>query len=267
MNDRRGNTDYDGLAFLFGDMIREIDHMCKLAGPFLDRDSYQFVIPEWKGSLERFRSNPMSGRLCWQIPKRRPIQTAMSEGDYQPDAGGGRCVVGELCVVWEIECARPPRKKPSARIEEFVVSGNASTLVRILEVAEEEEGLPELARWTFDIGARDSPGCHFHTHIGWGMSEQVSSPVIDVPRFPNLLVTPMDALEFLLAELFQEKWTEHATKEATKGGWPAIQRRRLQKLLEWHYHEIRNVGGSPWTSFKARKPARDMLVGEPSGLV
>jgi hypothetical protein len=72
----------------------------------------------------------------------------------------------------------------------------------------------------------------------------------------------MDALEFVLAELFQEEWVKHVAQENDAiRNWAGCQRERLIKLLKWQQDRLEKHSGSPWTSLKAAKPDADLLVG------
>jgi len=72
----------------------------------------------------------------------------------------------------------------------------------------------------------------------------------------------MAALEFLLAELFQEAWRRHVSAETDAlKSWRAIQRERLRKLFEWQSHTVAGLNqASPWSTLKLAKPPADIFV-------
>jgi hypothetical protein len=163
----------------------------------------------------------------------RPIETIPSE-HYER---GGKCqfpVIGQICWVWDVAV---PRGKPKV----FEVN-NGSILIELREA----ETLRRLARWSVEIGAIDSPGCYFHSH---------PESLICVPRLPSLFVTPMDALEFLIGELFQEKWDQAVV--AQSGHWIYARTRQtllLAQVLEWKRQRVSSTVGSPWVALKGAKP-------------
>jgi len=125
-----------------------------------------------------------------------------------------------------------------------------------------EEPAKEIARWTIEVGDAVSPGCHFHTQIELDPPDNKFPKALSVPRLPGILHTPMDALELLLSELFQDRWLQVAS-EGTDfvKTWANCQKSRLINVLEWQKNELAKSSGSPWTMLKKQKPALDMLVG------
>jgi hypothetical protein len=96
-----------------------------------------------------------------------------------------------------------------------------------------EQGIEQLAMWRVEVGDDASPGCHFHTQIEGERNNPPYPRSLSVPRLPTLLVTPMAALEFLLAEMFQSRWQQHAAEESAEmQRWKPIQKQRLLKLFE-----------------------------------
>lgn len=255
---------YTGLLFSFSDMLGEIDQMRDLAAPFLDKTSAEARLNEWRGKLASFRRNPGPGTLKWEIAKDRPIRTIMSPGDYQPGGEGEFSVFGSLSSVWCISHRGKCRVR--GRTDDvFMLSGNASTVLEVFDAAQPETSPRTLARWTMDIGTGDSPGCHFHKQVSGAEADRHFPAGLDVPRFPTYLITPMDSLEFLLGELFQDGWKEHVIKNGVTNGWRTYQKRRLLKSLEWHYRVVLQATASPWVSLKSAKPIPEAIVGEDCG--
>lgn len=193
----------------------------------------------------------------------RPVVTEQSPGEYQRDGMGKFTVFGTLSARWEIRHLGQ-HDTGAGRQDVFLLSGLASTSVAICD-ANAVGDQQKLAEWHVDIGDDASPGCHFHEQVVGGANDRHFPKGLDVPRFPSYFLTPMDVLDFLLGEIFQERWREHAFKNAGKSGWRRIQRRRLLKFFEWHYRVVLHASSSPWVALKNEKPRRDTLLGEACG--
>lgn len=251
---RRGRANtlpgrYEGLEFSFAHMEEEVKNMRATAKAFLDSDgvSYELVIQNWLQALISIRDSACDRPFTWQIPEDSPIKTKVSEGSYEARRPHrGRPVVGTLCANWEIRAsAERPRQT-------FRLVGLASTKVQILGV-EGSEGLRPLVKWQFEVGDHQSPGCHFHVGI---------ASALPVPRLPTMLVTPMDALDFLLGELFQTEWRQKVAQESDAVNiWARHQKTRLTNLLHWQTEQLEHSEGSPWVFLKHSKPRRDVLMG------
>jgi hypothetical protein len=71
----------------------------------------------------------------------------------------------------------------------------------------------------------------------------------------------MAALEFVIAELFQDEWKRHAAKESdAMNRWRSIQRKRLSCLFAWKQKLVNECSGSPWTAIKLAKPETDLFL-------
>ncbi len=240
---------YEGIEFRFAYMEQEIRNIKTMAKRFLDRKgmSYEFVIGQWLQDLINIRYERSPERCSWEIPENQPITTALSEGRYEPEGrSGGLRVLGTLSCKWEIEaCGRGPHQT-------FRLTGLGSTKVTILR-AGDTGGQSPLAQWQFEVGDPQSPGSHFHVGV---------PSDLPVPRLPSILVTPMDALDFLLGELFQTEWRRQVAQESDAVRmWAQHQRRRLTNLLRWQAEQLDHSQGSPWVFLKHSKPHRDVLLG------
>ena len=258
---------YHGLGLSFAEMSTEITSMLSLAESFLDDDSRHNIIPQWKQVLLSFKEEQYSENrtVLWHIPESNPIKTKPSIGEYESGTRRGKhTVFGQLSCVWEISKPKPKGKKEKKnkfRSPTFVVAGLASTKVTIWATPHGGD-VKELARWTLEIGDANSPGCHFHTQITLDDNQEMFPKSLPVPRLPGLLHTPMDALDFLLGELFQDKWFLHASQGTEAGNtWARCQTTRLTNLLKWQSETIKNASGSPWVTLKKKKPFFDLLVG------
>lgn len=248
---------YEGLLFSFAKMESEIENLRLSAEAFLERESFDRLIPQWKRDLITFRGRPPGTSSTWQIHEQQPFQTILSDGKF--DRKAGLRVFARISGIWELFLPKenPNPKKGSLR-DNFVLNGLASTRISIWKLEGAAE--TEIARWTVEVGDAVSPGCHFHSQIpleeeGCGMFPKS----LPIPRLPTLLVTPMDALEFALAELFQKDWQRHSSKNTNSQKiWASCQRRRLENLLKWYLECIKSSTG-PWTALKLGKPARETL--------
>lgn len=251
---------YQGLRFSFSQMEREIDNLNRLASGFLTIESSQRVIPNWRRDLSTFRSAPSGTKMSWIIPEDDAIETNISYGDYESgERVGELAVFGRVSGVWEIQLPEEVKKRYSPS-KEFVLLGLASVKISVWNAM--EDPVKEIARWTIEVGDAVSPGCHFHTQIDLDPADNKFPKALSVPRLPGMLHTPMDALDFLLGELFQDDWLQTASEERDfVKAWANCQRSRLMNLLNWQREELEKSSGSPWTMFKKRKPSLDMLIG------
>jgi hypothetical protein len=241
-------------------MEREIENMRKLGKAFLERETYETVIPEWKRQLETFKGRPPGTVFNWAIPETSPIQTKVSNGGYEPASRRGRKVFGRISGKWQIRIPQLTGKKKGSSPKTFILLGLASTRITVWTAAN-SRAEEEIARWTVEVGDDSSPGCHFHTQIT--LDGNMFPGYLSVPRLPGLLHTPMDALEFLLSELFQEDWFKNVSRETDElKQWAGCQRMRLLKLTEWQLNKISQGNGSPWTTFKKQKPPIDVFYNE-----
>jgi hypothetical protein len=249
-----------GLYFSFAEMNIEIESMKKLASRFLDEKTSQWILPAWQKDLKSYQKSGTGKAHEWAIQQAAPFTTKFSDGKYEPDGKGGHIIFGELSAVWEIQVVELERKKKAELPPLFSLVGNASTKVRICKF--NDTGVPiELARWRFEVGDARSPGCHFHVQVLGGEADTVFPKSLPVPRLPGLMVTPMDGLEFLLGEIFQEEWRREVSKSSTAiTSWAGGQRKRLTKLLEWQKEHLERSNGSPWTWLKGQKPQADLLM-------
>jgi hypothetical protein len=169
-------------------------------------------------------------------------------------------VFGRVSGTWEIHLPNE-RKKKSSQSREFILLGLASTEIGIWQ--NRDGDVEEIARWTIEIGDAVSPGCHFHTQITLDDTDRMFPAALSVPRLPGLLHTPMDALEYLLGELFQDEWYKNATRSTNEvNAWASCQKKRMINLLRWQTDRLNKTAGSPWTMLKRQKPEIGMLTGE-----
>ena len=250
-------TPYTGLAFSFAETLCEIEYMRAAASKFITATSKEGVIRDWRQDLRNFQTNPGNGTHQWRIPENRPIETDWNEGQSELD-GNGPNLRGRLSCTWAIRIENYRGKKADRRV--FVLDGLASITVRIMQrTPDGEEG--EASRWHFDVANATAPGCHFHAQVS---GVQAGGADLSIPRLPSLVVTPMDALEFMLAELFQRAWLDYSSRETKEiKSWSPYPRKRLSNLLAWqHSIVMKESSGAPWTAIKHSKPSRYMIAPE-----
>ena len=235
----------------------ELESARTLAERFLENQD--FVFPQIRTQIEGLRDRPGPGSISWTIPREQPLRTIVSPGSYLP-SGRGPGVVGTLSFVWEIERVLPRKRRAPA--QHFQLIGLASTVARVYAVNGAGVPATELAMWRVEIGDDTSPGCHFHVQIRGESNDGPFPRSLSVPRLPGCLATPMVALEFLLAELFQKRWMTHVSTESDAlKRWRAIQRARLSKLFEWQSTTVSDSETlSPWSALKHAKPPPNIFL-------
>jgi hypothetical protein len=227
------------LEFSAGALARELEAIKELGGS-------RFLAPETPGRLDqlKYQLPPLveSKGGKWFIPLDQPLKTRATSSH-----GGGPELWAELSAKWEL--------KRVGNTQIVRLSGIASVRVGLWR---EANPTPErVAMWRMEIGDERSPGCYFHTQI-LGDAPHVPYPNwLSVPRLMGFIPTPAVALEFVLAELFQEEWAEH-TSQATRAtlNWAGIQRPRLAAMFNWHGRVLGEEGdfAVPWTALKSAKP-------------
>jgi hypothetical protein len=245
-----------GIIFSINDIILELECAKGLAGRFLV--SHEAVFSRLRVQLESLREEASRSDVAWEISPSQALRTIVSEGQYE-SSGKGKPVFGTLSFRWEVRRIHPKKLKQPARY--FQLVGIASTTTRVFEVNDDGSQGKELAMWRTEVGDDNSPGCHFHVQIRGEDDEGPFPKRLSVPRLPGYLATPMAALEFMLAELFQERWKKHVVAETDDlKRWRAIQKRRFEKLLGWQTETISRATQSPWSVLKAAKPPERLFV-------
>lgn len=232
------------LHFAFLELLEEIRFVEKAAKPLLEASAEQ-TLKQYRTLLTSIQQSRTSGVLTIDVAS--PIVTKPSDGHY--DKGKGNPVFAEIASIWEVSCI--PEAKRSMPCRHLVVTGLASTVVRLVEGSSRNRGR-DLATWKMELGAPDAPGCYFHSHIG--------SP-IPVPRLPILPVSPMAVVEFVLGELFQEHWERLAAEEShEQTRWRIVQSHRLEAFADWQKSAVARTTGSPWVTLKKAMPPADIFI-------
>lgn len=245
---------YAGLLLSFDGVLREIGSLTKCASRYLTSESTTTVLKQWESDLESFRdSDTLTTK--WQIPAATPIRTV---GSTSYDRQTGRTVFATLSCAWELQKVKDPSDKKKRRNSNkaFLLKGQAKTEASLYEKTNLSD-VP-LGRWSYEVGDGDQ-GTHFHTQI---KVENVPPfpHWLPVPRLPTIMITPMDALEYVLSELFQHEWTQHLSgRSAEVGVWDSEQKERMRLLLEWHVGSVKKSGSTAWNRIKRECPPATLL--------
>ncbi len=213
------------LQFGFGATQNEIEHWIKTTESFLQSPH---VLQAWLAKLRWLEKQPAGQATAWAISRDDPIVTKPARNSQ---------FYGTLSSTWDIRSLRRNKRR-------FEIYDNASTTVKVLRTGTGEV----VGHWNFDIGTANSPGCHFHAQLpGWDAAG------LDVPRFPIPFVLPVDALDFLLGELFQHAWEVQSANRTD-----AFQRTRMTQMFDWSKRVIEGSHAA-WMKLKTAKPAPDFL--------
>ena len=251
------------LRYKINELIKEVRLMRNMANGFLAEDAVA-LLRQLEEQIELLHHRTQLTTIS--INPKRPIITRQCKGGYERDCGGKRKdLFGELFFKWELQPVGAAKKKHQA-----AVIGIASSVAR-LKINHQGEATV-IASWRMELGDNSSPGTFFHAQIpdtfqgNAPMDASPSPPMwpswLPVPRLPIPAMTPMLALEFLLAEIFQDRWPKHmASGGYDVDEWRALQRDRYVKFFEWQRKNAQASGqGSPLLAMKAAKPPRDMFV-------
>lgn len=245
------------LRFEFQDMLSEVHSFAELCKDFIAPVSRN-VLSQFHGQLESYRNSPTETGLDWEISDTNPLMTIAAK-EYEPGGGGQRLVVGEITAKWRIRREPPAKKRAPARF--FGVTGVASTRVRLRYVTADGQPEQEIAMWRMEIADPNAPGCYFHTQI-LGQSDDLPFPSsLPVPRLPAIVMTPPAVAEYVMAELFQDRWGPHTASQVPHlNRWAPIQQNRLERLLNWKISQLKKSSGSPWSSLKAAQPDANLFL-------
>ncbi len=234
-----------GLQFPIIDFVREVQILHRIAADFLD-DKYIWSLFEFEDSIKGLSKAAKESKLRLELDPLHTIPTKIK----------GQEIYAVFTGVWDVSPTDKPQRKKSSRKIRFC--GIASTKVELYEVGDSAAPISMLR---FELGTHNSPGCYFHTQI---LGESADPPFpnsLSIPRLPTLFVTPMAAIEYVIGELFQEKW-KNATKGSTADAhkWRKLQLDRLKLLFDWYQDSMTELDTSPWMSIKSAKPKDDMFL-------
>jgi len=245
-----------GLIFPFEEFRSECETLKAYASAVLDKRTTR-VLDDARRTLENIQTQGSTDRTVrWTISERDPLCTIWSNGESQPKKSTHR-IRAKLSFVWEIRPLRERKGKPSRH---FLLDGLASTRITLVEEKDQSERC--LAQWTVDVGDHQSPGTHFHFQLN-GFEEPPFPKSLDIPRLPAPMMSPFLAMEFVIGELFQDRWKKLAAAESPHTHrWRSLHKDRLQRFFEWQTKCVVNdrFSGSPWMALKQAKPPSDLFL-------
>lgn len=246
---------YRAPEFYLQSLHHELEKLAKIASGFLDISATR-VLRQNAAELRAFGESHSAQERPWRIrdEDHHVLRTRSTRG-FEEGNSGGYDVFGELAFNWEVTLTDSTRNA-SFKKQCLKVTGNASTQIRIVRC----DNHAIIAQWQFEIGASDSPGTFFHVGVGNAGGELFPNN-LPVPRIPALLVTPTDALDFLLGELFQTEWPQaNAAENDDTRLFGRLQHARLTHMLRWCLDGLtpRAGVGSAWMTLKRTKPRTDL---------
>lgn len=244
-----------GLIFPFKEFIDECNTLKAYASEILDGHT-TWVLDQAKYDLESIQSQGSIDRsVRWSVSEQNPLCTIWSDGESQPGSNSAHRIRAKLSFVWEI---RPQKERKGKTPKHFVLDGLASTRITVVEEKDRKECC--LARWTVEVGDHHSPGTHFHFQLN-GFEEPPFPKSLDIPRLPAPVMSPLLAMEFVIGELFQDRWKELAAAETPHSTrWRSLHRERLLRFFRWQAGRVESCSGSPWMALKLAKPESNLFV-------
>lgn len=238
-----------GLCFRFKELIEELD-MLKAIGK-------KFLQPGYIGALDDLKSDLES---TWSAAKDRLVPLKLRElrttpsQDYEiGNRRGGPAVYAVIPGIWKVsplDDRSKKRKVKAGRLLEF--SDIASTKIELFDI---QDPYTRLAMWRMELGAENHPGCYFHMQVLGETDAPPFPKTVPIPRFPSMFVTPMGAIEYVLGELFQDKWAKVVAENKHEvQRWRSLQTQRFKRLLGLYQKELVSVVSSPWVHLKTVKP-------------
>lgn len=244
------------LHFKVADLLREITALRSIAGAFLAADG-EGVLQQVESDLKNLAKGTTAS--SWSIHPEYPLETRLSNGNFQRKGKGELDVIASVSFVWDLEPVRGPKDKTKKAASTVALIGRASTVIRVVEVS--DGGKKELAMWRMEVADEASPGTHFHVQVLGTETHAPFPKSLDVPRLPSVLVSPFACVEFAISELFQDDWARTANEETSPMSlWRGIQARRSTSQLMWHQKVIDSSSGSPWNAVKRERPPFDLFL-------
>jgi len=247
------------LLFKVSELRREVQAIKALGRHFLDPASSDVLSAVDNGIVQISRATGDASQ-SWEISPTWPLRTAVSNGEFQPGRSAGPAVHGQITFVWELAPERPrgAGHGPSKLVR---LTGKASTMIQVFEGTPQAPG-HELAMWRMEVADPSSPGSFFHVQVLGRDTDQSFPKSLDIPRLPGMLVSPFACVEYVLSELFQDRWRAHADRDFRDvRDWKGVQGSRMLAQLDWHAKIVRAASGSPWSAWKREVPSDGLFIG------
>lgn len=238
-----------GMRFSVADLQRQLREIESIAKEFLGRGS-EGKLSVAAAQLEMI-AHDRHQSWPWQIDSDDPLWTDLSKGHCEKD-GKGSNLVGCLSFIWTL---RGDGKKCVELVDK------ASTVLSIHEIDGDDADLPIdredgcIQKLNIDVvTSAGAPGPAFHAQVQ-------NKANVPVPRLPSLLVSPADCLDYLLGELFQDRWRVHQMSHARIHNFSKSQQSRFRALLHEHLAWLNDIGDcSAWSSLKDQRPQDTLFL-------
>jgi hypothetical protein len=244
------------LRFRFAELVREVSTLRVITRDYLD-SSTLWALDRFKEQLEHiWEAVPEATTTILTLPS---LSTIVSPGHYEPIGGTGSMhVYAKISGTWEVKPVGHHSKKEKGRQKRSLeFCGIASTRI---ELYEEGADTISIAMWKMELGDSLSPGCYFHVHV-LGDGESPFPKAVSVPRLPSLFITPMAVVEYVIGELFQDRWAQAVAEE--NGDilhWRSLQKERFIRLFNWQKSSLEAAISTPWMTLKAAKPPGELFL-------
>lgn len=243
-----------GLRFPVRELCAESEALREIAAGFCEDDG---PLRSLGDQLERIGERSCRREYALRL---RPLLTKPTREYEGAGRSGGQEIYARIRGKWIL---RPVGRKGPKRLVAFagVASAVAGLWPSECQWQESQDTSKRLAMWRIEIGAHDSPGCYFHCQVLGDRDEPPFPKGIPIPRLPSPFVTPASAVEFVLGELFQERWARAASGATSNHKWwRTIQEKRWERLMDWQRESLSGGESSPWMRLKAAKPPRELFV-------
>lgn len=261
------NTDglRDGqLIFSYHDVEMELESAQAAFRSYLDPSSPD-IIRGLKEELRQHRSTKSDRTFSWSTRRDAPICTQPTcKGEYEPGNKGGKTLMAKVGFKWEIRSVWSRKNKGGRNPpQHFCLNGIATVCIDIWDVNKNKS----VSCWDFDVATPGSPGCFFHAQVPDKKYITEDLFTCPVPRIPIFIYTPMDALDFILGELFQDGWKYHvAEKKARFIHQNQQQKLRFERTFDWLKNTIKTCEvGSVWSHMKSQEPHVMLLLTDGAG--
>lgn len=243
------------LRFRFDELLREASILRAIAHNYLDASTL-WVLDNLREQIEHIWEALPEGTKTLTL---RPLLTKISPGHYEPIGRTGPMhIYAKISGIWEVRPIGQRSKKDKGRQNRLLeFCGIASTRIELY--AQGVETIP-ISMWRMELGDSLSPGCYFHVQV-LGEEGAPFPKEVSVPRLPSLFITPMAVVEYVIGELFQDRWAQAVAEEnANVLSWRSLQTARFVRLFNWQINCLKGAINTPWMTLKAAKPPGELFL-------